>query len=81
MMEIFAEKGSVLAVSDAGVGAAMCRAALEGASLNVFINTKAMKDRSYAQQLNEEADGMLKTYVPKADRIYSQVMDQLRAQN
>ena len=44
----FAAKGSALAISDAGVGAAFCKAALEGASLNVYINTKSMKNREYA---------------------------------
>ena len=45
----FAAKGSALAISDAGVGAAFCKAALEGASLNVYINTKSMKNREYAE--------------------------------
>ena len=40
----FGAKGSKLAISDAGVGAAFCKAALQGASLNVYINTKSMAD-------------------------------------
>ena len=48
----FAAKGSTLAISDAGVGAAFCKAALQGASLNVYINTKSMKNREYAEELN-----------------------------
>ena len=36
LIEEFAAKGSALAISDAGVGAAFCKAALEGASLNVL---------------------------------------------
>ena len=48
----FAAKGSALAISDAGVGAAFCKAALQGASLNVYINTKSMKNREYAEELN-----------------------------
>ena len=36
----FGAKGSKLAISDAGVGAAFCKAALKGASLNVYINTE-----------------------------------------
>ena len=43
IIEEFAAKGSVIALSDAGVGAAFCKAALLGASLNVFINVKADK--------------------------------------
>ena len=42
----FAAKGSALAISDAGVGATFCKAALEGASLNVYINTKSTRRRS-----------------------------------
>ena len=53
----FAAKGSALAISDAGVGAAFCKAALEGASLNVYINTKSMKNREYAEELKYEDIG------------------------
>ena len=50
----FGAKGSKLAISDAGVGAAFCKAALKGASLNVYINTKSMADREYAEELNRK---------------------------
>jgi len=70
---VFAEKGSRIAVSDAGCGAALCRAALQSASLNVFINTKAMADREAAEALNCKAIGMLDKYVPMADRIFENV--------
>ena len=58
----FAAKGSTLAISDAGVGAAFCKAALQGASLNVYINTKSMKNREYAEELNAKCDAMLEKY-------------------
>ena len=48
----YAAKGSVLAVSDAGCAAVLCKAALQAASLNVFINTKLMADRSRAAALD-----------------------------
>ena len=73
----FAEKGSVLAVSDAGVAAACCRGALKGASLNVYINTKSMKDREYAESLNRECDEMLETYSAVADEVFEQVKAKL----
>ncbi|MCQ2508926.1 MAG: cyclodeaminase/cyclohydrolase family protein [Lachnospiraceae bacterium] len=78
MIGVFAEKGSVLAVSDAGVSAAFCAAALKGASLNVYINTKSMKDREYAAQLNAEVDEMLATYVPMAEGIFDSVAGKLK---
>ena len=72
-IRIFAEKGSRLAVSDAGCGAVCCKAALQAASLNVFINTKSLKDRAAAEELNCKANGMLDTYCAMADEIFRQV--------
>ena len=74
----FAEKGSALAISDVGVGVTFCKSALEGASLNVFINTKSMKDREYAEELNQKAEEMLSVYVPKAEEIFQSVKERLR---
>ena len=73
LLEEFAAKGTAIAISDAGVGAVYCRAALQGASLNVFINTKAMKNRDKAEQINAHAEEMLRTCVPAADRIFAKV--------
>ena len=78
LIEVFAEKGSTLAISDAGVGATFFKAALEGASLNVFINTKSMKNREYADELNKKADEMLSVYTKKAEEIYQSVAARLR---
>ena len=75
----FAEKGSVLAVSDAGVAAACCRGALKGASLNVYINTKSMKDREKADELNTYADQMVEKGSCLADAIYHKVRQGLKA--
>lgn len=72
-IEVFAAKGSRLAVSDAGCGAVCCKAALQAASLNVFINTKSLKNRDTAAQLNTKANTMLDTYCAKADAIYNMV--------
>jgi formiminotetrahydrofolate cyclodeaminase len=72
-MQIFAEKGSRLAVSDAGCGAIICKAAMQAASLNVFTNTKLMKNRSVADELNAKATAMLDQSCPIADRIFDTV--------
>ena len=78
LIVVFAAKGSALAISDAGVGAAFCKAALEGASLNVFINTKSMADKEYAAELNAKADAMLEQYTKIADDIFASVTARLR---
>ena len=78
MIKVFAAKGSVMAVSDAGAGAVLCKAALQGASLNVFINTKSMADRGDAEELNNKALAMLNQYVPLADEIFQNVCAKLK---
>lgn len=55
LLKRYAEIGSRIAVSDAGVGAAFCEAALKGAKLNVLINTRLLKD----QLLRTEVEGKL----------------------
>ena len=46
-LKILGAKGSRLAVSDVGVAILFGQAALEGASLNVLINTKMMKNQGF----------------------------------
>ncbi len=71
-VKVFADKGSRLAVSDAGCAAVCCKAALQAASLNVFINTKTLNP-AIAQGLNDKANGMLNTYTVLADEIFNTV--------
>lgn len=80
LCEEFAEKGSTLALSDAGVGVIFCKAALCGASLNVYINTKAMSDRAYAEKINKETDALLAEYEARADKVFAFVKGRLKNQ-
>ena len=70
---VFAAKGSRLAVSDAGCAAVCCKAGLQAASLNVFINTKSLKNRTVAEEMNAKANGMLEKYCALADEIFTSV--------
>ncbi|MDD7258802.1 MAG: cyclodeaminase/cyclohydrolase family protein [Candidatus Faecousia sp.] len=72
-IKVFAEKGSRLAVSDAGCGAVCCKAALQAASLNVFINTKSLKNRALAEEMNAKCLGWLDQYGKLADSIFETV--------
>jgi len=65
----FAEKGSSIAISDVGVGVVLCKASLEGAAFNIFINTKAIKDRAYAEKLNKHTVAVAEKYTKMADEI------------
>lgn len=78
ILEVLAEKGSRMAVSDVGVGVSLIRAALLGAVMNVYINTKSMKNREKADELNGQADRLIAEGTKKADRIYEDVLRALR---
>lgn len=73
LMEQFAQKGSALAVSDAATGAALCRGAMDGAAMNVKVNTKPMKRRDYADELNRQVDGLMREYGARAEKVYADI--------
>lgn len=78
ILERLSVVGSRLAISDVGAGVQLCKAALNGASLNVFINTKLMKDTETAEELNIRTDALLIEGNELADRIYEEVVDAIR---
>ena len=77
-IEFLALNGSRLAVSDAGVGIQGIRSALLGAVMSVYINTKMMKDREYAEAVNQQAELLIKKGTEQADRIYEIVLKAVR---
>ena len=80
-IELHAElavKGSSLMISDVGVGVLCCKTALMGASLNIFINLRLMKNLEYAEALKTETDALLLKYCELADKIYADVFEKLK---
>lgn len=75
MME---QKGSRMAVSDVGVAVQFARAALNGAVMNIYINTRSMKNREKAEELNEKARQLIETGTAQADEIYGKVLARLQ---
>ena len=76
-LEELEEKGSVMAVSDVGVAVQMARAAITGAVMNVYINTKSMKNREMARQLNQASEACVRRGTELADRIYGGIQARL----
>ncbi len=62
--------GSKLAVSDAGVAASYLQTALIGASMNVRINLKSMKDLSRKAQLQDKCE----RYLLRGEKLYWETM-------
>lgn len=78
ILEVLEKKGSRLAVSDVGVGILFAQAALEGASLNIFINTKMMKNRERAEELNARAETLIDGGRRKKEAIYGAVLEKIK---
>ncbi len=78
LLEELEQKGSRLLLSDVGCGAALARAALESAALNVVVNTAGLKDRTFAASTDENCSRMLREYCPRAQAIVDAVMASLR---
>lgn len=78
LLEKLSRIGSRLAVSDVGVGISLCKAAVDSAALNVYINTKMMKDRKKAAQLNMEADELKEESSAICRWVMSEVISAVR---
>ena len=69
--------GSRLAISDGGVAATMLQTAAKGAAMNVYINTKLMKNRSRAEDLNKETFKAVEEVDSKCAAVYEAVKNSL----
>lgn len=74
ILEDMYTKGTRMLLSDVGCGALFCRAALEAAALNVFVNTRTLQDYSFASGLEVECNMLLAEWVPRAEALSSKVM-------
>lgn len=77
LMDQYAQKGSKLVLSDAGVGVIFCKAALQGAKLNVLINLKLMKDEELKANLSRRLKLIEIEGIELADQVYRYVEEQL----
>jgi formiminotetrahydrofolate cyclodeaminase len=77
-LEELEKKGSVMAVSDVGVAVQLARTAVTGAVMNVYINTKSMKNREKAQEINDRAGKALEEGIRLADQVYNIVLGRLK---
>ena len=75
----YAVDGSTMAISDAGCAAVLCKAALQAASLNVFVNTKLMTNREFATALEHTAEQLLDAGTSYADEAFHYVNEKLRS--
>ncbi|MBF1048872.1 MAG: cyclodeaminase/cyclohydrolase family protein, partial [Peptostreptococcus sp.] len=72
------EKGSVMLLSDVGVGVAMLRSAALSARINVMINIKDLDDRDFIVRTSQEVEDLVADIVKRSDYIYEEVFRGLR---
>lgn len=75
--ERLAEIGSKLAVSDAATSVMLAHGAIYGAFINIKVNTRLMKDRDYADELDQKASEMVREYAERALNCYKAVEKRL----
>jgi formiminotetrahydrofolate cyclodeaminase len=73
LYEEFAQKGAKMAVSDIGVGTALCKAVLQGAKFNVLINSRIMEDQKKKEEFEGKIIEIEKEAFLKADKIISDI--------
>ena len=77
-MQELADHGSKLMLSDVGVGVSFLDTALQGAVMNVYINTKMMKNKNRMIELNEYAYKLLTDGKSRSRLIYEGVEASVR---
>lgn len=78
LQEGFSKLGSRIAVSDAGTGAVLAWSAMYGAALNVLVNTKSMKNREKAKEMNDRVNDLMEQYWKRADKVYEDVFNMMK---
>lgn len=71
------DRGTLLAISDVGVGVLMAQAALESGMLNVKINTGMLKDRQFAQDVEREVDQLVEEGKKMTQEIFQKVLGKI----
>jgi len=77
VMEELEEEGNKMAFSDVAVAAVACRAAMEGAVMNVYINTKSLTNPLISGGLNKKAMKLVEDGGKRCQDIYDRIQKSL----
>lgn len=78
LLEAMLAIGNPASITDAGVGALCCLTSVEGAYMNVRINTKDLGDKDFAAGLNEKADNILLEAKERFSSIITDVHNKIK---
>jgi len=72
------EIGSIMALSDVGVGVLCLKTALISGKLNVIINLNGIKDKDFVEKTSKEMDQLADEGIKIADETYAKVEQRLK---
>ena len=75
LLQAMLDMGNKPSITDAGVGALCCLTAIEGAYMNVRVNTKDLNDKEFAQQLNKACSALYK----QAKEVFGAITNQVHS--
>lgn len=77
LMQRMGQIGTAIAISDVACGAAVLKAALQAAAVNIYINTRLMREREDAEELNRATAAKVAAFTAKADELYESIAARL----
>ncbi|MGB0850306.1 MAG: glutamate formimidoyltransferase [Bacteroidia bacterium] len=77
LLEQMIKTGNPASITDAGVGALCCMTAVEGAYMNVRINTKDLSDKDFSSELNNKAEKVLTEARTRFNQINQEVHNKI----
>ena len=79
LLELLLTGASRLLLSDVGCAAAVCRAAVDCAAMNVFVNTRTVRDDALAREYEREAETLHGELTHRADAVANSVRESMKS--
>lgn len=70
-------KGSVLLISDVGVGVVLLKSAVQSAKINILINIKDIEDMNFKEEYRKKMNLIVDEVISECDRIYEKVLERI----
>ena len=79
LLELLLTGASRLLLSDVGCAAAVCRAAVDCAAMNVFVNTRTVRDDALAREYERDAETLHGELTRRADAVANSVRESMKS--
>lgn len=77
LAEEFVSKGSRIVIADAASSAVLLKAAMQGASFNIYVNASMLKDKDLAKRINGECTSRIVYYGALAEAVFGKTTNTL----